>query len=201
MEQITFTTHNGTHLDAPWHYASTLDGGKPAMKIDEVPLEWFFLDGRKARLPPTSPTAMSAGRRRQARARPHRLHAKAARHRAGEHRRRDVLRRAELSRQRLRHGPRGDALSAPPGRARHRHRRLELGRAVLVHRTSASSRPATPASSGKATRPAARSAIATWKSSPTSTQLPPFGFKVACFPVKIEAASAGWTRCVAMLDN
>jgi len=31
-------------------------------------------------------------------------------------------------------------------------------------------------------------------------QLPPFGFKVACFPVKIEAASAGWTRCVAMLD-
>ena len=34
MEQITFTTHNGTHLDAPWHYASTQDGGKPAMKID-----------------------------------------------------------------------------------------------------------------------------------------------------------------------
>jgi kynurenine formamidase len=31
-------------------------------------------------------------------------------------------------------------------------------------------------------------------------QLPPFGFKVCCFPVKIEAASAGWTRCVALLD-
>ena len=32
-------------------------------------------------------------------------------------------------------------------------------------------------------------------------QLPPFGFKVCCFPVKIEAASAGWTRCVALLDD
>ena len=47
MEQITFTTHNGTHLDAPWHFASTQDGGKPAMKIDEVPLEWFFSSGVK----------------------------------------------------------------------------------------------------------------------------------------------------------
>jgi hypothetical protein len=32
-------------------------------------------------------------------------------------------------------------------------------------------------------------------------QLPPFGFKVCCFPVKIEAASAGWTRCVAMVEG
>src|ERR1700726_3202320 len=47
MEQITFTTQTGTHLDAPWHFASTQDGGKPAMKIDEVPLEWFFSSGVK----------------------------------------------------------------------------------------------------------------------------------------------------------
>ena len=31
--------------------------------------------------------------------------------------------------------------------------------------------------------------------------LPSFGFKVCCFPVKIEKASAGWTRCVALLDD
>lgn len=30
-------------------------------------------------------------------------------------------------------------------------------------------------------------------------QLPPTGFTVICFPVKITAASAGWTRCVAVL--
>ena len=30
--------------------------------------------------------------------------------------------------------------------------------------------------------------------------LPDHGFTVACFPVKITAASAGWTRCVAIVD-
>jgi kynurenine formamidase len=37
-------THNSTHVDAPWHYNSTV-GGKPALKIDELPLEWFFAPG------------------------------------------------------------------------------------------------------------------------------------------------------------
>lgn len=32
-------------------------------------------------------------------------------------------------------------------------------------------------------------------------QLPPYGFKVACFPAKIKCASAGWTRAVAILDD
>ena len=31
-------------------------------------------------------------------------------------------------------------------------------------------------------------------------QLPSTGFTVSCFPVKIERASAGWTRAVAILD-
>jgi len=31
--------------------------------------------------------------------------------------------------------------------------------------------------------------------------LPPAGFVIACFPVKIEAASAGWTRAVAIFDD
>ena len=30
--------------------------------------------------------------------------------------------------------------------------------------------------------------------------LPDYGFHVSCFPVKIKAASAGWTRAVAILD-
>jgi kynurenine formamidase len=29
----------------------------------------------------------------------------------------------------------------------------------------------------------------------------PFGFKVACFPVKVKDAGAGWTRAVAMLED
>jgi kynurenine formamidase len=31
--------------------------------------------------------------------------------------------------------------------------------------------------------------------------LPPYGFEVICFPVKIKAAGAGWTRCVAMFEH
>jgi kynurenine formamidase len=31
--------------------------------------------------------------------------------------------------------------------------------------------------------------------------LPDHGFKVACFPVKIEKASAGWTRAVAIIEG
>jgi kynurenine formamidase len=37
-------THNSTHVDAPWHYNSTV-GGERAQTIDELPLEWFLSDG------------------------------------------------------------------------------------------------------------------------------------------------------------
>jgi kynurenine formamidase len=43
----TFTrlgTHNTTHVDAPWHYNSTIDGQR-AQTIDELPLDWFFAPG------------------------------------------------------------------------------------------------------------------------------------------------------------
>ena len=43
----TFTrlgTHSSTHVDAPWHYNSTV-AGAPAKTIDELPLEWFFKPG------------------------------------------------------------------------------------------------------------------------------------------------------------
>lgn len=46
-ETVKLTTHNGTHLDAPWHFHPTMDGGKPAMTIDEVPLDWCFRPGVK----------------------------------------------------------------------------------------------------------------------------------------------------------
>ena len=40
-------THNGTHLDAPYHFASTMNGGERAITIDEVPLDWCFQPGVK----------------------------------------------------------------------------------------------------------------------------------------------------------
>jgi kynurenine formamidase len=37
-------THNSTHVDAPWHYNSTIRGER-AQTIDELPLDWFLGDG------------------------------------------------------------------------------------------------------------------------------------------------------------
>ena len=47
VENLKISTHNGTHLDAPYHYHSTMDSGKRAITIDEVPLDWCFSDGVK----------------------------------------------------------------------------------------------------------------------------------------------------------
>lgn len=46
MEEISLTTHSGTHLDAPWHYHPESEG-KRARTIDEIPLEWCMGNGIK----------------------------------------------------------------------------------------------------------------------------------------------------------
>ena len=43
-DTLTLSTHAGTHVDAPWHY-SPVSGGKKARTIDEMPLEWFYSEG------------------------------------------------------------------------------------------------------------------------------------------------------------
>ena len=47
LERLVITTHNGTHLDAPYHHHSTMNKGERAITIDEVPLEWCFAPGVK----------------------------------------------------------------------------------------------------------------------------------------------------------
>jgi kynurenine formamidase len=44
IEEITAITHTGTHVDAPYHYGATSEG-KPARTIDQVPLDWCFAPG------------------------------------------------------------------------------------------------------------------------------------------------------------
>ncbi|WP_375570007.1 cyclase family protein [Seohaeicola saemankumensis] len=47
VEMLRISSHNGTHLDAPYHHHSTMDGGKRAITIDEVPLDWCMNPGVK----------------------------------------------------------------------------------------------------------------------------------------------------------
>ncbi|HEY0418743.1 MAG TPA: cyclase family protein [Acetobacteraceae bacterium] len=47
VERVAISTHNGTHLDAPYHFFSSMNhalvpGGEPSWRIDQVPLEWCF---------------------------------------------------------------------------------------------------------------------------------------------------------------
>ncbi|MBH55872.1 MAG: cyclase [Planctomycetaceae bacterium] len=44
IEHVKAITHTGTHVDAPYHYGP-MSGGLPARRIDQVPLEWCFAPG------------------------------------------------------------------------------------------------------------------------------------------------------------
>lgn len=44
VEEVHAITHTGTHVDAPYHYG-TSSQGRPARTIDDVPLEWCFAPG------------------------------------------------------------------------------------------------------------------------------------------------------------
>jgi kynurenine formamidase len=47
IENLRLSTHSGTHLDAPYHFYPTMNGGERAWTIDEVPLEWCVGNGVK----------------------------------------------------------------------------------------------------------------------------------------------------------
>ena len=43
-ERVSVSTHCGTHLDAPYHYGPGT-AARPALRIDQLALEYFFSDG------------------------------------------------------------------------------------------------------------------------------------------------------------
>lgn len=200
IEHVTLTTHNGTHLDAPWHFHSTMDGGKPALKIDEVPLEWCFSDGVKldfrgkpdgyvcsaqdvsdelerigVTLKPFDIVLVntSAGTR----------YGDAGYLDAGCGMGREAT--LFLLKQGIRlTGTDAWTWDAPFSFTRRRF--LESGDASIIWEGHKASREIGYCHLEKLTN---------------LDRLPPSGFKVCCFPVKIEAASAGWTRAVAILDD
>jgi kynurenine formamidase len=42
-ESVCASVHCGTHVDAPWHFGPVCEG-RPAKKLDELPLEWLYGD-------------------------------------------------------------------------------------------------------------------------------------------------------------
>jgi len=198
IEKITLTTHGGTHLDAPYHYATTMNGGERAITIDEVPLEWCFQPGVKLdfRGLPDGYVVTAA----------------------------DVA--AELERIGHELAPLeivvvNTAAGVRYGEADYVSRGCGMGaeatlylleRGVRVTGTDAWSWDA-PFSYTAARYAQSGDASIIWEGHKASRQvgychleklhnleaLPADGFTVACFPMKIHAASAGWTRAVAIL--
>jgi kynurenine formamidase len=198
LEVVKLTTHNGTHLDAPWHFASTMDGGKRAITIDEVPLDWCFRPGVKLdfRDKPDGYVCTAADVETELGRIGHALQPfdivlinTAAGAAYGQP---DFLdkgcgmgREATLwltERGVKITGTDGWSWDAPFSATRQRF--SETGNAALIWEGH------------KAGRERAYCHI---EKLSNLERLPPTGFTVACFPVKIEKASAGWTRAVAIL--
>jgi kynurenine formamidase len=199
VEHVSLSTHNGTHLDAPWHFHSTMDRGKPALTIDEVPLEWCFQPGVKLDL----------------RHFPDGYVATAADVEAELKRIRHTLSPLEIVVVNTSAGARfgqPDYVSSGCGMGYEATMYL-LDRGVRVTGTDGWSWDAPFVHTARRFRETGDASII-WEGHKAGRhtgychieklhnleQLPSTGFTVSCFPVKIERASAGWTRAVAILD-
>jgi len=198
-ERVKLSTHHGTHLDAPYHYASTMDRGKRAITIDEVPLEWCFQPGIKLdfRHFPDG-YVVTAG---------------------------DIdaeLRRIDHHLSALEIVLVNTSAGAAQQHQDYINRGCGMGREATVHLlqqgvrltgTDAWSWDAPFVHTARRFR-ASRDPSIIWEGHRVGRDigychleklgnleaLPSKGFKVSCFPVKIEGASAGWTRAVAIVE-
>ena len=200
VEDVQLNTHNGTHLDAPYHFASTMNRGERAITIDEVPLDWCFRPGVKLdfrRLPDGQVVTAAE------------VEAELAR--IGH-----ALQPLDIVVVNTRAGAaygQPDYVAAGAGMGREATLYL-LERGVRVTGTDAWSWDAPFVhTKEKFTRTGDASLI--WEGHKAGREigychleklhnleaLPPDGFTIACFPVKIRGASAGWTRAVALFDT
>ena len=199
MERVAISTHNGTHVDAPWHYHPTMDGGARAITIDEIPLEWCLQPAVKLdfrHLPDGYVVT------------PAEIDAELAR--IGH----------ELSPLEIVVANTG--AGARYGQKDYIHSGCGFGRAATLHLVSKGIRVVgtdgwswdAPFIHTARRYAETKDASLIWEGHKAGRDagycqieklhnlesLPATGFKISCFPVKIRAASAGWTRAVAILD-
>ena len=200
VETLRVSTHNGTHLDAPYHHHSTMNGGERSLTIDEVPLEWCFNPGVKLdfRSLPDGHVVSAA-------------EVEAELERIGH-----AIQPLDIvvvnTRAGALYGQPG-FLDAGCGMGREATLWL-LERGVRVTGTDAWSWDA-PFSHTAKRWAETRDPNLIWEGHRASMEigychmeklsnldaLPDTGFEIACFPVKIRNASAGFTRAVAILQD
>ncbi|MFZ5634895.1 MAG: cyclase family protein [Bacillota bacterium] len=200
IEFLKLSTHSGTHLDAPWHYHPTMDGDDTrAYTIDQVPLEWCFSDGVMLDLSDKPDGYLVSA-----------SDLEEATKKIGY-----TIKPLDIV---LIYTGAAKAWGTPQylvkGCGMGREATLWLlNQGVRVTGTDAWSWDRPLPIIAKDFEKSRDSSII-WEGHFASIekgychmekltnldQLPPTGFKVACFPVKIKSASAGWVRAVAIID-
>jgi kynurenine formamidase len=205
VERVRISTHNGTHLDAPYHFFSrmnerTVPGGEPSWRIDEVPLEWCFQPGVKLdfRDKPDGYVCTPEDVQRELARIGHRLKPLEI-----------VLVNTRAA---SRYGE-ADFIDSGCGMGKAATLWL-LEQGVRVTGTDGWSWDA-PFSHTRARVAETGDAGLIWEGHRAGReigychleklanldQLPATGFTVACFPVKVHRGSAGWTRAVAIIEE
>lgn len=200
-ERVRLSTHNGTHMDAPYHFHSTTNHGQqPAPAIDETPLEQCYCPGVKLdfRHLPDGYVATAD----------------------------DVEKELQRIDYQLKENDIvlvNTAAAAAFGKPEYIHTGCGMGREATLYLTERGVKVVgTDAWSWDA--PFSHTAVKWEKDHDPSIiweghkagreipywqmeklcnleSLPAFGFEVICFPVKIKGASAGWSRVVALVDK
>jgi kynurenine formamidase len=200
IEQLNVSTHNGTHLDAPYHYGSTMSDGTRAITIDEVPLEWCINPGVKLdfRHLPDGHVVSAA-------------EVEAELKRIGhEIRPFDIV---VVNTAAGAHYGKPDYLAKGCGMGRQATLwLLERGIRVtgtdawswdapFVHTAKTFARTQDPAIIWEGHRAGNEIAYCHIEKLANLDQLPATGYEIACFPFKIKGASAGFTRAVAIFNG
>jgi kynurenine formamidase len=204
-ETVTLMTHSGTHMDAPWHYHPTMNhrikpGGERSWTIDEIPLEWCFRPGVKLdfRHLASGYVATAADVEKELKRINYELKPldiivvnTAAGKRYGQP---DYWETGcgigrEATLWLIEHGVRvmgtdGFGWDAPFRFTMERYKQTKDASIIWEGH--------------KAGR---ELAYCQMEKLHNLEVLPPFGFQVSCFPIKVKAASGGWIRAVAIIDD
>jgi kynurenine formamidase len=200
-ERVTLSTHNGTHMDAPYHFHSTTAHGKRrAPAIDETPLDMCFAPGVKLDFRKLPDGYVATAKDVEAELK-----------RIGH-----TLKPGDIV---LVNTRAGEIFGQPgfvdAGCGMGREATLYLTeRGVKIVGTDAWSWDA-PFSHTAKRWAKSRDPKMIWEGHKAGREipywqmekltnlasLPPFGYEIICMPVKIKGASAGWSRVVAMFSG